>query len=176
MLYNSNFVLDLTNITFQIMRKAIIIAMIAVLVTVTIAVWLINSERPLNIEGSLMIPIQIVILVFAIFVVVKRWRSAKEKLPAEDEMSKKILRRGAATSYYVSLYLWIALMYFEGVHYKKNIIDAYAWINISLANLPDNKDNLKTRNNIENKMDMNQIKKAQIRTRELIKKYNLLKK
>ena len=60
-----------------------------------------------------MIPIQIVILVFALVVVVKRWRAQKEKLPAEDEMFKQILRRGAATSYYVSIYLWLALMFFE---------------------------------------------------------------
>ena len=28
-------------------------------------------------------------------------------------MSKGILRRGAATSYYVSLYMWLAFMFFE---------------------------------------------------------------
>ena len=60
-----------------------------------------------------MVPIQIVVLGFAVVVVVKRWKAKKEKLPAEDEMSKKILRRGAATSYYVSIYLWLALMFFE---------------------------------------------------------------
>jgi peptidoglycan/LPS O-acetylase OafA/YrhL len=60
-----------------------------------------------------MIAIQVVILVFAVLVVAKRWKASREKLPVEDEMSKKILRRGAATSYYVSLYLWLALMFFE---------------------------------------------------------------
>ena len=95
------------------MRKAIIIAVLAVLVTGTIIIWLINSDAPRLTEGFLMIPIQIVILVFAVVVVVKRWRAKKEKLPVEDEMSKEILRRGAATSYYVSIYLWLALMFFE---------------------------------------------------------------
>ena len=95
------------------MRKAIIIAVLAVLVTGTIIIWFINSDTPGLTEGFLMIPIQIVILVFAVVVVVKKWRAKKEKLPAEDEMSKKILRRGAATSYYVSIYLWLALMFFE---------------------------------------------------------------
>jgi peptidoglycan/LPS O-acetylase OafA/YrhL len=95
------------------MRKAIVVAVLAVLVTATIFIWFINSERDINIRGVLMIGIQVVVLGFAIFVVYKRWKAAREKLPAEDEMSKKILRRGAATSYYASLYLWLALMFFE---------------------------------------------------------------
>ena len=95
------------------MRKAIIVAVLAVLVTGTLIIWLLNSETPRIPEGFLMIPIQIVVLGFAVVVVVKRWKAKKEKLPAEDEMSKKILRRGAATSYYVSIYLWLALMFFE---------------------------------------------------------------
>jgi len=95
------------------MRKAIIVAVLAVLVTGTIIIWMLNSETPRFSEGFLMIPIQIVILVFAVVVLVKRWRAKKEKLPVEDEMSKQILRRGAATSYYVSIYLWLALMFFE---------------------------------------------------------------
>ena len=60
-----------------------------------------------------MIIIPIVVVGFAIIIAFRWLKSVKLNLPAEDEMSKKILRRGAATSYYVSLYLWIALMYFE---------------------------------------------------------------
>jgi len=50
---------------------------------------------------------------FALFLGFRRLRSLKENLPAEDEMSKKILQKGAATSYYLSLYFWLALMMFE---------------------------------------------------------------
>ena len=57
--------------------------------------------------------IQFVVVGFAVFVVLRRLKSAKQKLPAEDEMSKSILRRGAATSYYVSIYMWLAFMMFE---------------------------------------------------------------
>ena len=95
------------------MRKAIIIAVLAVLVTGTIIIWLFNSEAPRIPEGFLMISIQIIILVFALVVVVKRWRAKKEKLPAEDEMSKKILIRSTATSYHVSLFMWLVVMYLD---------------------------------------------------------------
>ena len=60
-----------------------------------------------------MIIIQFVVVGFAVIVIFRRLKSAKQKLPAEDEMSKSILRRGAATSYYVSMYMWLAFMFFE---------------------------------------------------------------
>ncbi len=113
MLNISNFVLDLINKTSIVMRKAIIIAVLAVLVTATIVVWMLNTETSKDIGSVLMPAILVVVLGFAVIVLIRRWKATKEKLPAEDEMSKNILRRGAATSYYVSLYLWLALMYFE---------------------------------------------------------------
>ena len=95
------------------MKKAIIIAVLAVLVTGTIIIWLLNSEAPRFPEGILMISIQIVILVFAVMFVVKRRRANREKLPAEDEMSKKILIRSTASSYHVSLFMWLVVMYLD---------------------------------------------------------------
>ena len=95
------------------MKRAIIIAAIALLVVVTIVLWLVNSGDSQKGSLSLMLGIQLVVVVFAVLVVVKRWTAAKNRVPAEDEMSKGILRRGAATSYYVSLYMWLAFMFFE---------------------------------------------------------------
>jgi peptidoglycan/LPS O-acetylase OafA/YrhL len=95
------------------MKKSIIIAVLAVLVMAAIVVWMLNSEGPISGKAIGMGAIQLVVLVFAALVVYKKWTAAKNKLPAEDEMSKSILRRGAATSYYVSMYMWLAIMYFE---------------------------------------------------------------
>jgi peptidoglycan/LPS O-acetylase OafA/YrhL len=60
-----------------------------------------------------MMVVALVILVYGVLVILKGIRDAKNKLPAQDELSKKILIRGAATSYYISIYLWLAIMYFE---------------------------------------------------------------
>ena len=95
------------------MRKAIVIAVLAVLVLGTMLLWLLNSENTIKGSSFLMIGIQVIVLVFALLVVVRRWTARKQQLPAEDEMSKRILQRGAATSYYLSLYLWLILMFFE---------------------------------------------------------------
>ena len=95
------------------MKRSIIIAVLAVLVTATMVVWMLNSENRISGKAIGMGSIQLVVLAFAALVIYRRWTAAKNKLPAEDEMSKSILRRGAATSYYVSMYMWLAIMYFE---------------------------------------------------------------
>jgi len=95
------------------MRKAIFIAVLSVLVVVTMIIWFVNSGSTFDFGGSSILIIQFVVVGFAILVVFRRLKSAKQNLPAEDEMSKGILRRGAATSYYVSLYMWLAFMFFE---------------------------------------------------------------
>jgi peptidoglycan/LPS O-acetylase OafA/YrhL len=95
------------------MRKAIIISALAVLVLATLVIWMLNSESSISGTAIAMISIQVIVLVYAALVVYKRWTAAKNKLPAEDEMSKKILQRSTATSYHVSLFMWLALMYFE---------------------------------------------------------------
>ena len=94
-------------------RKATFIAVLAVSVLVTMIFWFVRSGATLDFTGSSIVIIQFVVLAFAILVVFRRLKSAKHNLPAEDEMSKGILRRGAATSYYASMYMWLAFMFFE---------------------------------------------------------------
>ena len=94
-------------------RKATFIAVLAVSVLVTMIFWFVRSGATLDLAGSSIVIIQFVVLAFAIIVVFRRLKSAKQNLPAEDEMSKGILRKGAATAYYVSLYMWLAFMFFE---------------------------------------------------------------
>ncbi len=94
-------------------RKATFLAVLSVAVLTTMIYWMVRSEVTMNLKESLMIIIQLVVVVFAIFFAFRRLKSVKQNLPAEDEMSKGILRRAAASSYYVSLYMWLAFMFFE---------------------------------------------------------------
>lgn len=59
------------------MRKAIVIAVLAVLVTVTMIIWFIRSGATLDLTGSSIMIIQFVVLAFAIVVVFRRLKSAK---------------------------------------------------------------------------------------------------
>lgn len=61
----------------ETMRKAIVIAVLAVLVTVTMIIWFIRSGATLDLTGSSIMIIQFVVLAFAIVVVFRRLKSAK---------------------------------------------------------------------------------------------------
>lgn len=95
------------------MRKAIFMVVLAVSLIVSVIVWLVSPSVEFSLQELLMILGLILVVGFALFLAFGRLRAVKLNLPAEDEMSKKILRRGAATSYYVSIYLWLVIIYFS---------------------------------------------------------------
>jgi len=86
---------------------------LAVSLIVSLIVWLVSPSVDFSNQELLMILGLILVVGFALFLAFGRLRAAKQNLPAEDEMSKKILMRGAATSYYISIYLWLVIMYFS---------------------------------------------------------------
>lgn len=94
------------------MKKVIIMILVAILVLVGMVVFLLDS-KDLDYKDYLMIGIQVVVVGFGIILIVRRMRDVRNKVPAEDEMSRDVKRRGASTSYYVSLYMWLAIMIFE---------------------------------------------------------------
>jgi predicted histidine transporter YuiF (NhaC family) len=95
------------------MRKAIFMVVLAVAVIVSFAYWLVFHSGEMDIQEILMIAGMVLVVGFALFLAFRRLRDVKNQTPGEDEMSKKIMRRGAATSYYVSIYLWLVIMMFE---------------------------------------------------------------
>lgn len=94
------------------MKKVIIMILVAILVLVGMVAFLLNS-KDLDYKDFLMVGILVVVVGLAVILIVRRMRDARNKLPAEDEMSRDIKRRGASTSYYISLYMWLAIMIFE---------------------------------------------------------------
>ena len=59
------------------------------------------------------VPYMVIILIigFALFAGFKRLMSARRGEPSEDELSKKILVKASSVSYYISIYLWLIIMY-----------------------------------------------------------------
>lgn len=122
---NSHYMLEITNITLELYNKTYFAMKSKEYMKVVflicgsfsaiagVFVWLRSPDREINATELAMIVGVILLVVFALFLGFSRLRSVKQELPAEDEMSKKILRKGASTSYYLSLYLWLVLMMFS---------------------------------------------------------------
>lgn len=111
MLFISNFVLDLFNYYCANMKKGVFALIVAALVLISTGLWLFSTPGNLKPFDFLSFGIIIIIVGFALFVGYKRLSSAKRGEPAEDEMSKKILIKTASLSYYISLYLWVGILF-----------------------------------------------------------------
>jgi peptidoglycan/LPS O-acetylase OafA/YrhL len=93
------------------MKKTVLVFIVSALVVVTTVIWILTSGTAFKPADLVMYGVIIVVVGFALFIGYKRLTSVKKGEPAEDELSKKVLHKTAAMSYYISLYLWLAVMY-----------------------------------------------------------------
>ncbi len=110
MLYNSNFVLDLNNIN---MKRSVLVFLVAGLVLLTSLLWMVNSAGMADLTDTIQFGVIGLLVAFAVFIGFRRLKSERRGEPAEDELSKSILQKTAAFSYYISLYLWVAMIYIK---------------------------------------------------------------
>jgi peptidoglycan/LPS O-acetylase OafA/YrhL len=95
------------------MKKGIVVLIVAMLVLITTGLWLFSASGNLKTFDVVSFGIIILVVASAFFVGYKRLASAKRGEPPEDELSKKVMQKTSALSYYISLYLWLAIMYFS---------------------------------------------------------------
>lgn len=113
MLYISNFVLDLINLKFKTMKKTTIVFTVTGLILLATIIWLINSFNKLNFMDLIELSFILIILFITILYGIKRIKRVNKGEVTEDELSKKILNKAAALSYYISLYIWVILIYLK---------------------------------------------------------------
>jgi hypothetical protein len=95
------------------MRKAIFMVVLAVSVILSLILWLVAPGVTFSVQELLLILGIVLVVGFALFLALRRLRDVKNRLPAEDEMSKQLMRRAASTAYYLSLYLWLGIIFIE---------------------------------------------------------------
>ena len=93
------------------MKRTVIMFVVAALVLTSLIIWALNARIAGNIQEILMMAGGLVLVGFAIYVAVTRARSSMRNEPPEDELSKKVMVKASSLSYYISIYLWLFLMY-----------------------------------------------------------------
>jgi hypothetical protein len=91
-----------------IVTYAVILSGIWIFQTGSIA----EEARPVFTEYFYVGIISIFFLI-GIYIGYKRIKRKKAGMPEEDEMSRKIAQKAAATSFYISLFLWLGLIYLQ---------------------------------------------------------------
>lgn len=93
------------------MKKSYLALIISVLVLLTTILWFLNTKKPMSVPEITQFGVIFVLIGFGVYVGLTRLKSEKRGEPAEDELSKKILQKASSTSYYISIYMWLAFMY-----------------------------------------------------------------
>jgi peptidoglycan/LPS O-acetylase OafA/YrhL len=95
------------------MKRAILVFILAALVLATVGIWMFLGSSELTSVDLVSFGVILLVIGFAVFVGYKRLSSARRGEPVEDELSKKVMQKTAGYSYYISLYLWLIIMYFS---------------------------------------------------------------
>jgi hypothetical protein len=93
------------------MKKTIVTFVISALLLASLALWALKGRLAGNL-GEILMAAGIIILVgFALFFGMARVRSHLRKEPSEDELSRRVMTKATSLAYYISLYLWLFIMY-----------------------------------------------------------------
>jgi uncharacterized membrane protein len=93
------------------MKKIIPLLVVSILVLGTTLLWFMSSGFSLSGAEAWQFVIIILLVAMGIYVAFSRLRRVNRGEPVEDEFSKKILQKASSISYYVSLYLWVAMIF-----------------------------------------------------------------
>ena len=92
------------------MKKIIPLLVVSVLVLGTTLIWFMNSGSGLQTAEVWQFAVILLIVAFALYILFTRAKSVNRGEPAEDELSKKILQKASSLSFYISLYIWVAMI------------------------------------------------------------------
>jgi peptidoglycan/LPS O-acetylase OafA/YrhL len=95
------------------MKKYYLALVISALVFITAIIWLLSIKKPISFAEISQFGVISVLIGFGIYVGLTRLKSEKRGEPAEDELSKRVLQKASSASYYISIYMWLAVMYFS---------------------------------------------------------------
>jgi hypothetical protein len=95
------------------MKKSTLVFAVTGLVLFGCLLWVTSAKFRLSWVDILQIGILLLVLGFAVYIGISRLKSERRGQPAEDELSRNIMRKASSLSYYISLYWWLGLMYFS---------------------------------------------------------------
>jgi peptidoglycan/LPS O-acetylase OafA/YrhL len=83
------------------------------MVLASTALWFFKTEKSVTPPEVLTFGIIIVLVGFGLYFAYMRFTDARRDEPPEDELSKRMLQKAAAWSYYISLYMWVFMIWLK---------------------------------------------------------------
>jgi hypothetical protein len=95
------------------MKRTWTIIGVSVLALISLGLWFWIDPGWFLAENLVSLGIILALVAFAVVLGLRTMGDVKRGLPAEDELSKKMMQRASSIAYFVSLYLWVFLIYIQ---------------------------------------------------------------
>jgi hypothetical protein len=92
------------------MKRVILAIAISLIVLVSVIILIFNSGL-LPWSDYLQLIIILVVLSFGFYTAYRRFSSSRKGQPAEDELSRIVRMKASSLSFYISIYLWLLIMF-----------------------------------------------------------------
>jgi peptidoglycan/LPS O-acetylase OafA/YrhL len=93
------------------MKKVISALVVSILVLGATLMWFMKAGYEVPAFEIGQFGIIALLVAFGLYIAFSRLKSVKRGEPLEDELSKKILQKASSLSYYISLYIWVAMIF-----------------------------------------------------------------
>jgi len=113
------------------MKRTVLMFVISALVLATLGLWALKGHLAGNILEIVQAGIVLLVVGFAVFLGLSRLRSHRLGEPGEDELSKTVMTKASSLAYYVSIYLWLFVMYIS----DKTTLEAHTLVGAGIAGM-----------------------------------------
>lgn len=117
---------------FKLMLGLFATILIGLVVFVT--VMFIYKAGEINAYTIMSVAIALLIIIFALYLVIKRKKEIEQGIPQHDERSRKIMNLAAARAFYISLYWLLAIMWFD-IIFEKMQLETNSVIGLGIAGM-----------------------------------------
>lgn len=118
------------------MKKIVLPVFFITFVVILAAIQIFQTGINNNNSISEYIFVGVIFILFLVSIVlsIKKLKSTKQGLPEKDEMSTKIINKAASTSFYISLFVWLIIIYVLRNNIgNTNVIIGYGIISMALT-------------------------------------------
>ena len=123
MLCINNYLLELYNLIYEIMRKPIMILLLAGLMLFTVILRMFQTNPNANSEEMNHFVLMLILVGLGTIIGIYRLKKQRQGVPSEDEFSKKILNKASSASFYLSIFMWVAMNYiFHKLELNKDLL------------------------------------------------------
>jgi len=95
------------------MKKSNFLLVLVAFVLLGVFLWFGTSAEGTGLKELLPYLVGVVVVGLALFAGYRRITSLHRGEPAEDELSRKIMVKSSSVSFFISIYFWLAIMYFS---------------------------------------------------------------